>query len=111
MQKFIVTYLAPAAEMEEWMKKPESERKSAEEQMMKEWKEWMAAHASMIKETNATGKTKRLTKEGATDAKNDLMLYSIVEADSLEAVTKVFAAHPHFGIPGATIEIMPIRPM
>jgi hypothetical protein len=111
MQKFMVVFMAPAAEMAEWMQKPEEERKEAEQKMMTEWREWMAAHAAMIKETNAVGKTKRITKEGVMDAANDLMLYAIVEGDSPESVAETFKDHPHFGIPHATIEVMPVRPM
>lgn len=107
----MVMYLAPAEMMQEWMKKPEAERKAEEQKMQSEWKAWMEAHGSIIKETNATGKTTRVTKDGSAPARNDLMLYSVVEGESAEAVAETFKAHPHFGIPEASIEIMPIRPM
>ncbi len=71
----------------------------------------MSEHAGMIKETTAAGKTKRVNKEGTIDSKNDLMLYSIVEAESHEVAAKSFEGHPHLGIPGATIEVLAIRPM
>lgn len=111
MQKFLVMYLAPAVEMAEWMKKPEAERKEEERKMMADWQAWMKEHAAMIKETSAAGKTTRITKQGVTDAANDLMLYSIVEGDSAESIAELFKSHPHFGIPGASIEVMPVRPM
>jgi len=111
MQKFMVMYLAPAEMMQEWMKKPEAERKAEEMKMQTEWKVWMEAHGAMIHETNATGKTTRITKDSVAPARNDLMLYSVVEGESAEAVAEIFKGHPHFGIPDATIEIMPIRPM
>lgn len=107
----MVMYLAPAAVMAEWMKKPEAERKDEEEKMKGEWQAWMAEHASVIKETSAVGKTTRITKAGVADAANDLMLYSIVEGESSEAVAELFATHPHLGIPEASIEVMPTRPM
>jgi len=65
----------------------------------------------MIRETVAVGKTKVVSSTGVEDSRNGLMLYSIVEAESHEAAAKAFEGHPHFGIPGATIEIMAIRPM
>lgn len=92
-------------------KKPEAERKGEEEKMMHDWNVWTAAHSDLIKETIAAGKTKRVTAAGVVDSRNDLMLYSIVEAESHEAATKAFEGHPHFGIPGASIEVMAIRPM
>ncbi len=107
----MVMYLAPAEMMQEWMKKPEEERKAEEMKMQAEWKAWTEAHGAMIKETNATGKTTRVTKDGSAPARNDLMLYSVVEGESPETVAEIFKDHPHFGIPDATIEIMPIRPM
>lgn len=107
----MVMYLAPAEMMQEWMKKPEAERKDEEQKMQAQWKAWTEAHGAMIQETNATGKTTRVTKDSIVPARNDLMLYSIVEGESAEAVAEIFKGHPHFGIPDATIEIMPIRPM
>lgn len=111
MQKFLVLFLAPAAVIAEWMKTPQEERKVAEKKMKEDWDVWTAAHASMIKETNAGGKTKRISAEGVIDAKNDIMLYSIIEAESHEAVANTFMGHPHLTIPQASIEVMAIRPM
>jgi hypothetical protein len=107
MKKFLVLYLAPASIIAEWMKKPEEERKAEEKKMQDEWGVWMSAHATSIKETAGAGKTKRVTKAGIADVKNDIMLYSMVEAESAEAVATMFAGHPHLGIPEASIEIMP----
>ena len=55
------------------------------------------------------GKTKRITPSGIVDTKNDMMLYSIAEADSHEEVAALFTNHPHLGMPGASIEVMPIN--
>ena len=111
MKKFLVLYMAPASVMQEWMKLPEAERKVAEDKMKGEWQVWMQEHAAMIKETAGAGKAMRITKEGAMDAANEIMLYSIVEAESAEAAAKIFEGHPHLGIPQASIEIMPANPM
>jgi hypothetical protein len=92
------------------MKLPESERKEQQGKMEADWGVWMNAHKSMLSGgTAGTGKTKRVTKDGVTDVKNDIMLYSIAEADTHEEVAEAFKNHPHFGIPGATIEIMPVN--
>ncbi|MFZ1987649.1 MAG: hypothetical protein WAV21_01275 [Minisyncoccia bacterium] len=111
MQKFLVLYLTPVSVLEAWSKTDPEERKVAEEKMKGEWQTWASTHAGMILETAGAGKTKRVTKEGVMDAKNDIMLYSIVEAESHEAATKIFENHPHFGIPEASIEIMPMNPL
>lgn len=111
MKNFTVIYMAPAATMAEWMKKPEAERKDEETKMKAAWDAWMAAHAGIILNTIALGKTKRVSASGVEDVKNDMMLSSYVQGESAEAVAEVFKDHPHFGIPGATIEIMEARAM
>lgn len=103
--------MAPAAGMEEWMKKPEEERKEVETKMKAEWDAWMLAHKDLVLNTIALGKTKRVRASGVEDVKNDMMLSSYVQGESAEAVAELFKDHPHFGIPGATIEIMEARQM
>lgn len=111
MQKFLVLYLAPVAGIEAWMKLDPEARKADEQKMENEWNEWMRDHAGMFVETASAGKTKRVTSTGVEDTKNDIMLYSIIEAESHEAAAAAFEGHPHFGIPDASIEIMPITPL
>lgn len=112
MKKFLVLYMAPVTAMEEWMQKPAEDRKADEVKMQSEWQAWTKEHASVFADVGGgAGKTKRVTKGSTADAKNDIMLYAIAQGESAEEVTKVFESHPHFGIPGATIEIMEVRPM
>jgi hypothetical protein len=79
--------------------------------MRAEWGKWMGENAHMIVSTEAGGKTKRVTASGVSDAGNDIILYSFVEAESHEAAAKVFENHPHLQIPQASIEVMCVRPM
>ena len=112
MQKFLVLYLMPVEGMEEWMKTDPEKRKAEEKKMQGEWQKWMEANRAMLSGMTAgVGKTKRVTPEGITDTKNNIMLYSMVEAESHEAAAKIFVGHPHLQIPNATIEIMPINPL
>lgn len=111
MKNFTVIYMAPAAVIEEWMQKPEAERKEAEAKMKTEWDAWMAMHADAVLNTISLGKTKRVSASGVEDVKNDMMMSSYVQGESAEAVAEIFKGHPHFGIPGATIEIMESRPI
>lgn len=71
----------------------------------------MRDHAKMISDTRACGKTKRVSARGTSDTKNDIMLYSIVEAESQEAAAKSLEGHPHLQIPQSSIEVMEIRPI
>ncbi len=107
--KFFVTYQMPHAGLDEWLKMPEVERKRQEQQMQSEWNAWMADHKSSIIETAGVGKPKRVTSSGVADARNDLMMYSFVEAESPEAAADMFKGHPHFGIPGGSIEVMSVN--
>jgi hypothetical protein len=112
MKKFLVTYLAPASVIDDWKKTEPKQRKEAEEKMQADWKKWMGDHSQMLADKGAgVGKTKRVTAKGTTDARNDIMLYAIVDAESHEAATKAFEGHPHLQIPQASIEVMEINPL
>lgn len=107
--KFFVTYQMPHTGLDEWMKLPEEKRKQQEEQMKADWDAWMADHKDAITETAGVGKPKRVTGDSVEDARNDLMMYSFVEAESLQAAADMFKGHPHFGIPGGVIEVMNVN--
>ncbi|MEJ0053299.1 MAG: hypothetical protein WDN10_01030 [bacterium] len=111
MKKFLALYMAPVSTLEEWAKTDPGTRKATEEKMKAEWQAWMGAHAAQVTETAGLGSTMRTTKEGTLGTKNGIMLYSMVEADSIEDATKYFEHHPHLEIPGASIEIMPVNPL
>jgi hypothetical protein len=108
--KFFVTYQMPHAGLDEWMKVPEGERKAMEQEMEARWNAWMSDHASSVLESAGVGKPTRVTAEGVEDARNDIMMYSFVEAESHEAAVEMFKDHPHFGIPGGWIEVMSVNP-
>lgn len=109
MKKYLALYLVPASVIEDWSKTDLEKRKPAEEKMRSEWGDWMRAHAKLIGETAACGKTKRVAGNGTSDIKNDVMLYSFVEAESHEAAAKSFEGHPHLQIPQSSIEIMEVH--
>ena len=112
MDKFLVLYKAPNAVTDEWMKKPEQERKPDETKMMDGWNKWMSANASEFADK---GRWRRkaesrvfIGREGCTQRHHDV---SIAQANSAEEAVKMFVDHPHFDIPQATIEVMPLKAM
>lgn len=107
--KFFVTYQMPYAVMDEWFKLPEEERKAQEQQMQAEWNAWMEAHKDVLTETAGVGKPKKVTGDTVEDARNDIMMYSFVEAESHETAAEMFKNHPHFVIPGGWIEVMAVN--
>jgi hypothetical protein len=110
-KKFLVLYLVPTQVMGEWAKTDLETRKTAEEKMRAEWQQWMRDHAAMIAVTEAAGKTKSVASSGISDTRNDVILYSIVEAESHDVAAKTFAQHPHLQIPQSSIQVMEIRSM
>ena len=111
MSKFVALYLCPVSVLEGWMKTSEEVRKVEEEKMQKAWGEWMQKYGSMVTETSGAGKTKHITKNGVEDIKNEVMLYSIVEAESHDEAAKIFVDHPHLTIPEASIDVMAANPL
>ena len=104
MKKFIAVYMMPAAALAKMgLPTPEQMRSQTEK-----WMAWAKKNGDAIIDLGAPlGKTKRITSAGASDAKNELTAYSIVQGDLLDSVSKIFAGHPHFGIAeGATIELV-----
>ena len=107
MKKFLVLYMANAADMETMMKNstPEQRQKG-----MEAWMKWMGDNkASMVDGGAPLGKSKMVDAKGASDTKNDVCGYSIVQADAAEAATKLFGKdHPHLQMPGAWVEVVEV---
>lgn len=100
----------PVAGLEDWMKLPAEERKTQEDALKMKWDAWMVAHQGMMAgPTAGVGKTKRVSMEGVADAKNDIMMYSMVKGESHDEVAQAFEGHPHLEIPGAWIDISTVN--
>jgi hypothetical protein len=108
-KKFMVLYTVPGQVMAEWAQTEPATRKAAEEKMQSEWRTWMEKYGNALSITEAAGKTKAVTLGGVSDTKNDIMLYSVVEAESHEAAVRMFASHPHLTIPQSSIQVMEVR--
>ncbi len=74
----------PHSGLDAWMQLSDDERKSQEQEMQTQWNAWLEEHKSTIVETAGVGKPKRVTANGIEDARNDIMMYSFVEAESLK---------------------------
>jgi hypothetical protein len=53
----------------------------------------------------------RVTKAGASPATNDLGGFSIMQAESKEALAKALEGHPHFMMPEGFIEVVELMAM
>jgi len=78
---------------------------------LKAWEEWGKRNAATIVATDVmVGKTRRVTKTGIVDARNQIAGFMIVEAaDDITAAAGLFQDHPHITVfPGDGIDVMPV---
>ena len=113
MKRFLATYMGSASAIAEWKKMDEDKRKQREAAGMEAWVKWGTVNQKFIVDQGTPlGKTKRVSKQGISDTKNEIAGYTIVQAESHEAAAKLFENHPHFTIfPGHSVEVMECLPM
>jgi hypothetical protein len=108
MKKFFVVYHASAEAVASWKSMDEATMKAG----MKQWQDWLEAHASKFSDKGATlGKTKQVNMQGVTDSKNDLIGYAVVEAESHEAAANMFVDHPNAKMAGGSVEVIELIDM
>jgi hypothetical protein len=108
MKKFLVLYKAPTSAFEQ-MKKATPEQQRAG---MDAWMSWSKSAASLIVDMGAPlGKSLRVTPAGHSPTTNDLGGYSILQAESKEALAEKLKGHPHFMMPDGTIEVIEFMPI
>lgn len=115
MKKFMAVFTGSPSALDKYREQfPDPEQRKARDQKgMDAWKKWAVAHEKSVVDHGAPlGRTKRVTKDGIADVRNNLAAFTIVEAASHEDAAKMFLDHPHFMIfPGDGVEIMECLPM
>ena len=108
MKKFLVLYKAPTSSFEQ-MKAATPEQQKAG---MEAWTAWgKKSAASIVDMGGPLGKSLRVTTSGASPVNNDLGGFSILQAESKEALAEGMKGHPHFMTPDGVIEIVELMPM
>jgi hypothetical protein len=108
MKKFLVLYKAPQAAFDQ-MKKATPEQQKAG---MDAWTGWSKKAQSQIVDMGAPlGKSMRVTPGGASPTTNDLGGYSVMQAESKEALAESMKNHPHFMMKDGFVEIVELMPM
>ena len=108
MKKFLVLYKAPASSFQQMMKATPEQREAG----MNAWMSWSKKAASTIVDMGAPlGKSLRVTPGGTTPATNDLGGYSVLQAESKEALAETLKDHPHFITPDGSIEVVELMPI
>ena len=106
MKKFLVLYRASQSGFEQMMKASPEQQKAG----MEAWMAWgQKAAGSLVDMGAPLGKAVKVTKSGEVSASpNDLGGYSIMQAESKEALAAQLREHPHFMMPDGWIEIVDI---
>jgi len=108
MKKFLVLYKAPMSSFEQMKHTTPDQQKAG----MDAWMAWGKKASSAIVEMGAPlGKSVRVTKGGSSPTTNDLGGYSILQAESKEALAETLKGHPHFMMPEGFIEVVEVMPV
>lgn len=113
MKKFLCVFTGSQSSMASWQALAEDERLRRQAQGISAWKQWAERHAASIIEMGGPlSKTKLVSRSGVSDVRNNLAAFVMVQAESQEAATHLFVAHPHFTIfPGEGVEVMEVLPV
>ena len=108
MKKFLVLYKAPQSAFEQMKNNTPEQQKAG----MDAWMAWSKKAGSTIVDMGAPlGKSLRVTKASSSPTTNDLGGFSILQAESKEALAEALKGHPHFMMPDGSIEIVEYMPM
>ena len=111
--RYLAVFLGNPNAFESWSKLPEEEQRKRSQEGMAAWHAWVNAHAAQIVEMGGPlGKTKKISRDGVADIRNEMGGFTIVRAASHEEAARMFEKHPHFMIvPGDRVEVMPVMPV
>ena len=96
-----------------WYALSEEERRAKDAIGLPALEAWDEKHKdSIVYQGGPLGKTKRVSDDGVADAVNQLTVFVVVRAPSLEAAAQMFEGHPHMTIfPCHAVEVMPLLGM
>ena len=104
MKKFLVLYHSPISNQEQMKKATPELMKAA----MDGWMKWAGKAGKALVDMGAPLGDSGWIK--GTPRVGHLGGYSMVQTDSIDAAKKLFDGHPHFELPGASIQVVEIMP-
>jgi YCII-related domain len=109
MKKFLVIYGSPVSAREQMAKATPEQAKAG----MEAWLKWSQKAAKAIVDLGAPlSNSATVAPNGkTTDSQSTVGGFSILQAESREAVTALLVDHPHFMMPGATLEVHELLPL
>jgi hypothetical protein len=113
MKRYLCVFTGSPNAMDGWQKLPEAERQRREREGMAGWKKWAEDNGPRIVEMGGPlSRTKRVSREGVSDIRNNLAAFTIVQAESQDEAARLFLQHPHFMLfPGDGVEVMEVLPI
>lgn len=110
MPRFLAVYTMQPEDVAAFRARPKLEQDAIDAAGLKAWEAWRQRNAAAVVATDVmVGKTRRVTKAGTTEARNQIAGFVIVEAADLTAAADLFRDHPHITVfPGDGIDVMPI---
>lgn len=109
MKKFLVLYRAPVSAQEKMANATPEQAKAG----MDAWMRWMEKSGDLVVDLGQPlGSTKHMTGKALGDGDHTIAGFSIVQGNSMDAVTRQLHDHPHFLMPGGcSIEVHEFLPM
>lgn len=115
MKQFLAVYIGTEAAMNEsgWNALNDAQKQARRQEGKLAWGKWVEANKGAITDIGTPlGKTLRVAKGGIEKTRNELVAFTVVQADSHEEAAKLFENHPHFTVfPGDSVEIMECLPL
>jgi len=108
MAKFLVLYNSKMSAAEVMANATPEEAKAG----MDAWLAWAAKAGDAVVDLGVPlGSGNHLEDGSASETSNEASGWSILQADSLDAVTGLLEDHPHLHVPGNTIDVLEFLPM
>ncbi len=102
MKKFIVLYTADMSAMEQMQKGGQEEAGKA----MEAWMAWSKKAGDAVVDLGTPlGMAQNVTADSVSDATTKVAGYSIMQGESIDAITELMQEHPHLQMPSAAIEV------
>jgi hypothetical protein len=105
MKKFLVLYRSAVSAMDQMASTTPAQRKAE----MDKWMAWGATAGTALVDWGAPLGESAVVR--GSKSPGFVGGYSIVQADSLDSAKRLVDGHPHFGAPGASIELFEMMSM
>jgi len=109
MKQFVAIYYSPAADMEAMANITPEQR----DQIMAAWMAWKEKAGDAVVNFGAPLMPGQNSTNGNdwTASNNEVSGYSVLQAESMEALQALCVDHPHLQSPGATLGLHEVMPM